>query len=164
MNRAGLFCRNSRAMHALPATSPEHYLTGTSAMAIPSPDTPFVDWHFVDTFLEGKASFRVAGNNFPDTSALLGSHGVHECSGTLRRHGVPLPPDRGFYAANRARALLDLIVSNLQQARRPDHHRLEDYCDNEADARPLRAQLQSLRDRLDDASQRRLLDEWLAQQ
>ena len=151
-------------MNELPATSPEHYLTGTSAMAIPSRDTAFVDWHFVDTFLAGKASFRVAGFNFPDTSLLLGRHGVHECSGTLRRHGVRLAPDRAFYAANRDRALLDLIVSNLQQARRPDHLRLDDYCDNEADARPLRMQLQSLRDRLPDAAQRRLLDEWLAQQ
>jgi hypothetical protein len=137
-------------MSALPATSPDHYLTGTSAMAIPSPDTPFVDWHFVDAFL--------------DTSSLLGSHGVHECSGTLRRHGVPLPLDRNFYAANRDRALLDLIISNLLQTRRPDHLRLEDYCDNEADALPLRVQLQSLCDRLDDPAQRRLLEEWLAQQ
>jgi hypothetical protein len=151
-------------MPSLPATSPEHYLTGTSAMAIPSPDTPFVDWHFVDTFLEGKASFRVAGTNFPDTTALLGSLGIHECSGILRRHGVPLPPDRGFYAANRDRALLDLIVSNLQQARRPDHLRLVDFCEDEADSRPLRELLQTLRHLLTDPTQRRLLDEWLAQQ
>jgi len=150
-------------MQELPATSPEHYLTGTSAMAIPSPETPFVDWHFVDTFLEGKASFRVAGANFPDTSVLLGNRGVRECSATLRRLGVPLPPGHDFYAANRDRALLDLIVSNLLQSRRPDHLRLEDYCEDETDARPLRRQLEDLRQRLD-AAARRLLNEWLALQ
>ena len=149
-------------MHALPATSPEHYLTGTSAMTIPSRDTLFVDWHFTDTFLAGKARFRIAGINFPDTSGLLGDLGVHECGGTLRQHGVALPPDRPFYAANRDRAVLDLIVGNLQKARRPDHLRLEDYCENDADAQQLRAHLLTLRDRLDDAAQRRQLDEWLA--
>jgi len=55
-------------------------------------------------------------------------------------------------------------VSNLQSVRRPDHLRLEDYCDDEVDSQHLRAQLLTLRDRLDDATQRRLLNEWLAQQ
>ena len=55
-------------MTALPATTPEHYLTGTSAMTIPDGEAAFVNWHFVDTFLDGRASFRIAGRNFPDTS------------------------------------------------------------------------------------------------
>src|SRR5438093_13228228 len=100
-------------MNTLPATTPEHYLTGTSAMTIPGGDSSFVNWHFVDTFPEGRASFRVAGRNFPDTSAVLGFTGVRECSAILRQSGVALPPGRTFYAANRDRALLDLILGNL---------------------------------------------------
>ena len=65
--------QNVSRLHVKPAsTSPEHYLTGISAMTIPSPDMSFVNWHFVDTFLSGKAGFRAAGINFPDTSKLPG--------------------------------------------------------------------------------------------
>jgi hypothetical protein len=51
----------------------------------------------------------IAGRNFPDTSALLGTTGVRECSSILRRSGVELPASRKFYAANRDRARLDLF-------------------------------------------------------
>ena len=150
-------------MTALPATTPEHYLTGTSAMTIPDGEAAFVNWHFVDTFLDGRASFRIAGRNFPDTSALLGTAGVRECAAVLRGSGVPLPAGSTFYAANRDRAFLDLLLGNLQQGRRPDHLRIDDYSDADTDAEPLRAEIQRLRGRLE-AAQIRLLDEWLAQQ
>jgi len=152
------------AMITLPATTPEHYLTGTSAMTIPDGEAAFVNWHFVDTFLEGRASFRIAGRNFPDTSPLLGSTGVRECSAILRQSGVTLPPGRMFYAANRDRALLDMILGNLRQGRRPDHLRLTDFSDTEADAEHLRTEIRLLRDRLEVADQAQLLDEWLMQQ
>lgn len=133
-------------------------------MTIPSDDTAFVDWHFVDTFLGGKASFRIAGRNFPDTSAILGSKGVRECAAILRRGGVDLPPNSSFYAANRDRALLDLILGNLQQCRRLDHLRINDYCDDDADSDRLKIEIRRLRDWLENAQQVRLLDEWLAMQ
>jgi len=151
-------------MITLPATTPEHYLTGTSAMTIPDGEVAFVNWHFVDTFLEGRASFRIAGRNFPDTSPLLGSTGVRECSAILRQSGVTLPPGRMFYAANRDRALLDMILGNLRQGRRPDHLRIADFSDTEADAEHLRTEIRLMRDRLEVADQAQLLDEWLMQQ
>ena len=151
-------------MTALPATTPEHYLTGTSAMTIPDGEAAFVNWHFVDTFLDGRASFRIAGRNFPDTSSLLGSSGIRECAAILRGSGVPLPAGSTFYAANRNRAFLDLLLGNLQQGRRPDHLRIDDYSDADTDAEPLWAEIQRLRGRLEEAAQIRLLDEWLAQQ
>ena len=151
-------------MTTLPATTPEHYLTGTSAMTIPSHDTPFVNWHFVDTFLGSKADFRVAGINFSDTSALLGTSGVRECRDTLRRLGAPLPATQAFYAANRDRAFLDLLVGNLQNGRRPDHLRIDECCDTDAEAAALRDQVAALRPRLAEAGRLRQLDEWLAQQ
>jgi hypothetical protein len=151
-------------MSDLPRTSPEHYLTGSSAMTIPSEETDFVDWHFVDTFLSGKASFRVAGVNFPDTSGWLGSFGVRECGDTLRRCGVSLLPEDSFYAANRDRALLDLLIHNLQMGRRPDHLRLEMYCDSEAERERLKELVRQLGMSLRDKSQISHLEEWLAQQ
>ena len=151
-------------MNALPHTTPEHYLTGTSAMTIPDGEASFVNWHFVDTFLDGRASFRVAGVNFPDTSALLGTTGVRECSAALRQSGVDLAPGQVFYAANRDRALLDLLLGNLQQGRRPDHLRIADYAESNADAEHLRAEVRALRARLTVAVQAQLLDDWLAMQ
>ncbi len=151
-------------MNALPATSPEHYLTGTSAMAIPSPETSFVNWHFVDTFISGRADFRLAGINFPDTSALLGASGVRECGETLRRLGAHLPPMQTFYAANRDRAFLDMLLGNLQRGRRPDHLRIMDCCDGESEAQSLHDQIDSLRSRLSDSAQLRHLEAWLAEQ
>lgn len=148
-------------MNTLPDTSPEHYLTGSSAMNIPSGGTAFVDWHFVDTFLDGRASFRVAGRNFPDTSAVLGNRGVRECASILRQSGVALPAGSRFYAADRNRALLDMILANLLQGRRPDHLRIENYADTEAEAGQLRDEIRGLRERLTEP-QARLLDEWLA--
>lgn len=148
----------------LPVTSPEHYLTGTSAMTIPSPDTSFVNWHFVDTFLSGKADFRVAGVNFPDTSTLLGRRGVHECAATLRRLGVELPADRPFYSANRDRAFLDLLVGNLIQERAPDHLRIEECCDTEEEMSHLRQEAEALLHRLPETRQVRHLEAWLAGQ
>jgi hypothetical protein len=97
-------------MLTVPVTSPEHYLTGTSAMTIPS----------------------------PDTSTLLGRRGVHECATTLRRLGVELPTDRPFYSANRDRAFLDQLVGNLIQDRAPDHLRIEECCDTEEEMNHLR--------------------------
>lgn len=151
-------------MTALPATTPEHYLTGTSAMTIPDGEAAFVNWHFVDTFLDGRASFRIAGRNFPDTSALLGTAGVRECAAILRDSGVPLPVGSTFYAANRDRAFLDLLLGNLQQGRRPDHLRIDDYSDADNDSETLRVEIGRLRERLEEAAQIRLLDEWLTLQ
>lgn len=151
-------------MTRLPETTAVHYLTGTSAMAIPSEDSAFVDWHFVDGFLDGKASFRIAGTNFPETTSVLGNLGVRECGEALRRAGVPLPKDRPFFAANRDRALLDMILANLGAHRRPDHLRLEDYFDSAAERESFERHLDALALKLDDERQRTLLAGWRAAQ
>ncbi len=151
-------------MASLPTTSPEHYLTGTSAMTIPSSDTSFVDWHFVDTFINEKARFRVAGKDMPDTSALLGNFGVRECSDTLRRGGVKLSERQSVWAANRDRALLDMIISNVMKNRRPDHIRLEQYFEDEADRKTFEQQLAKVRTKTEALLHPDLLDQWIAQQ
>ncbi len=148
----------------LPSTSPEHYLTGTSAMAIPSRGTSFLDWHFVDAFLGQRAEFRLAGVNFPDTTRYLGQRGVRECGQTLRELGVAMPDEARFYAADRDRAFLDLLVRHLMQGRRPDHLRVEDFCEDAHDAEELLAAVGDLRAKLAEPAQERLLNEWLESQ
>lgn len=151
-------------MSPLPDTTLQHYLTGTSAMAIPDGEADFVNWHFMDTFLGGKASFRIAGRNFPDTAALFGTTGVRECSDILRRSGVELPASRQFYAANRDRALLDLVVANVQQGKTLDHLRIEDFADTEAEVTHLREMFQSLQSRLESPDHVRRIQDWLQHQ
>lgn len=151
-------------MKTLPITTPEHYLTGTSAMTIPSSGTSFVNWHFVETFLEGKADYRIAGVNFPDTTPLLGQSGVRECGDLMRRLGAPLPADTAFYSADRDRAFLDLLVSQLRHGRLPDHLRVEDCCETEDEATHLIQQAAALKPLLDNESQIKLLDQWLTRQ
>jgi hypothetical protein len=151
-------------MSHLPDTTLQHYLTGTSAMTIPDGEGDFVNWHFTDTFLGGKASFRIAGRNFPDTAALFGTTGVRECSEILRRSGVELSASQKFYAANRDRALLDLVVANVQQGKTLDHLRIEDFADSEAEAAHLHELFQSLYSRLESPDQIRCIQKWLQHQ
>lgn len=144
----------------LPSTSPEHYLTGTSAMAIPSRGTSFLDWHFTDAFLAEKADFRLAGVNFPDTSFFLGRQGVRECGQTLREMGVKMESASPFYAADRNRAFLDLLMSHVMNGRRPDHLRVVDFCEDTHDAEELLSAVDDLRTKLADPAQMRVLNEW----
>jgi hypothetical protein len=151
-------------MSTLPATTEQHYLTGTSAMAIPSNGTDFVDWHFVDSFINGRAQFRIAGVNFPDTTPVLALSGVRECSDVLRRAGLPLEKTKRFYAADRDRALLDLLLFNLASHRRPDHLRLQDFFECEIEQAGFELKLETLSRSLQNPLERSLLEEWRRQQ
>ncbi len=66
---------------ALPETSPERYLTGTSALSIPTDEGDVADWHFDVAFLRQGTRFRVAGVNIPSTQKILGQEGIREYSG-----------------------------------------------------------------------------------
>lgn len=134
-------------------------------MTIPSPDTPFVDWHFVDTFLNGKARFRVAGmGDTPDTSMILGSFGVRECGDALRRGGVQLDAQEPVWAATRDRALLDMIIGNVMKNRRPDHIQLDQYFENDVDRKTFEQQLAQVRTKTEALLHPDLLDQWMMQQ
>jgi hypothetical protein len=133
-------------------------------MTIPLEGTSFVNWHFVDTFLNGRARLRVAGKNFMDTTPLLGREGIRECAEELRRGGVALEAGRSFWAADRNRALLDLVLSNIAQGRSPDHLRLEDYFENEADRASFERQIATLKTKIQDRLQTHLLEQWMQHQ
>ena len=89
---------------------------------------------------------------------------MRECAAILRGSGVALPAGSTFYAANRDRAFLDLLLGNLLLGRRPDHLRIADYSDADTDADHLRTEILRLRERLEAGAQTKLLDEWLALQ
>jgi hypothetical protein len=151
-------------MNPLPDTSETHYLTGSAALNIPNPDGSFADWHFTETFLSGRRSCWVAGREAPDTTHLLGSYGIRECSEVLRRFGVPIPVGQSVFAANHVRATLDMIVASLAKGRIPHHVTIDDMLDTEPVRREFDEQLALLKTRIQDAGALALLAAWEAEQ
>ena len=93
-------------MNAFPHTSERNYITGKAALNVPNEDGSFADWHFDEVFLSGRGKIRIAGQDTPETAALLGNYGIRECGGVLRRFGVSLPTDDKVYAASTVLAIL----------------------------------------------------------
>ena len=151
-------------MNTLPVTSRDHYLTGQAALNIPMEDGRFADWHFSEVFLSGRGRFQVAGENFPDTTHLLGFYGIRECSEVLRRHGLSLPASERVFAANPVRAALDLVLSAVSNGKVPLHVTLDDTLDDGAMRQDFDAQLQSLKRRMADRAALSLLEQWEQQQ
>ena len=154
----------SGVMTQFPSTSQEHYLTGQAALNIPNEDGSFADWHFTEVFLSGRGRFPIAGENFPDTTELLGSYGIRECAGVLRRFGLVLGEGEKVYAANHVRAVLDLVVKTLSKGRIPEHVTIEDILDTPEGRRELQEQLHRLKERITDRVTLSLLEQWEQQQ
>lgn len=151
-------------MNKIPDTTPTCYLTGSSALNIPSEEGDFSDWHFTETFLGNKTTFRVAGQNFVDTNPLLGDYGIRECSNILRRHGLPIESDRKVYAANFVRATLDLVYKNIAENRLPSHLRLDDIFDDDTLQHEFLQKLQQLKSQVSDSVKLTLINQWEQQQ
>ncbi|TXH56089.1 MAG: hypothetical protein E6Q89_05885 [Bacteroidia bacterium] len=149
-------------MNTLPKTSEKHYLTGSSALNIPTEDGDFSDWHFTETFFKNKAKFKVAGRNFIDTSNLFGDYGVKECSDTLRRYGLTI--EAKVYVANHIRAVLDMIYKNISEETLPSHIVLDDIFDDEKPQKELLKQLEQIKSKITDKVQLTLLNQWEKQQ
>lgn len=101
----------------LPPTSAKHYLTGKTALNIPSPEGTG-DWHFAETF-EGFAGrtpkhFLVAGIDTVDTTRFLGDEGIYNCREQLLKRGINLAPGP-IYAADHYRAIVDMILNALHR-------------------------------------------------
>ena len=144
-------------------TTPDAYLTGTAALSIPTADGNVADWHFDATFLSEGTRFRVAGANFPSTSALLGRFGIRECADVLRARAVPLPADKRFYAATYPRAVLDLLLTTTADHKQPAFLRASDLLDDD-DLQSVLDQLGAVRALLTDCVQLTLIDQWIDEQ
>lgn len=103
----------------IPETTQEAYITGTSALNVPTEDGHFADWHFTETFLTAGTRFRVAGQNYPSTADVFGKFGIRECGVILRDYGVPLESSKAVYVANYVRGLyLILFTISLESINR----------------------------------------------
>lgn len=147
----------------LPPTTHQNYLTGTSALNIPTDDGDFADWHFDETFLRTGTRFRVAGLNYPSTVEWLGTMGVRECSSVLRARGVDLPQGQSVYAATYPRAVLDLILNETKK------HAAPSYVDatsllSPSDLQIVFEQIERVRPAITDPLQLHLIDQWTQEQ
>ncbi len=114
-------------MPHLPDTTETEYLTGITALNIPTEDGDFSD-----TFLRRKTRLRIAGKNSADTTKILGNYGIQECSNLLRRYGVNIPEEKKVYSADFVRALLDMVYTNTLENRIPEHLQVEEILDDES--------------------------------
>jgi hypothetical protein len=148
----------------IPETTETEYLTGITALNIPTEEGDFSDWHFMDTFLRGKVHFRIAGKNIADTTPLLSNYGIRECSDLLRRYGVDIPQGQKVYSADFVRALLDLVYANVLENRVPDHLRVDDILDDEVLQTSFFNKLQELQAQIQNQVHRNLIRQWESEQ
>jgi hypothetical protein len=148
---------------ALPETSPERYLTGTSALSIPTDEGDVADWHFDAAFLRQGTPFRVAGVNFPSTEKILGQEGSRECSAVLRKRSVLIPEGKQFYAATYAKAILDLVLTMTGEHKQASFLRASDLLP-ERELNSVLSRLKELKVRISDPVQLSLIDQWIQEQ
>lgn len=147
----------------IPETTQEAYITGTSALNVPTEDGHFADWHFTETFLTPGTRFRVAGKNYPSTADVFGKFGIRECGEILRDYGVPLEPGKAVYVANYVRALLDLVYNLTREHKSPDFLKLDDFLEEKDKAETL-SMIDAIKAKIADTVQLNLLDQWEHQQ
>jgi hypothetical protein len=146
-------------MNTIPETSETAYITGATALNIPTEDGDFSDWHFTETFLRGKTRLRIAGQNSADTTEILGSYGIRECSNLLRRYGVDIPKDQKVYSADFVRALLDSVYTSILENRIP-FFQVEEVLDDESQQASFFEKLQKIKAHIQNQSQRDMLCQW----
>lgn len=150
--------------NTIPPTSEKEYLTGRTALNIPYEDGTFADWHFSEVFLSGRGGFHRAGKEVPDTSEILGSYGIRECSDVLRRFGVPVEEGKKVYAANHIRAILDLVLRSIQKHKLPAHIYAPDMLDDTESMQELQKQIYRVKQSIQDTIALSLLETWETQQ
>ena len=151
-------------MLPLPDTTETEYFTGITALNIPTEDGDFSDWHFTDTFLRGKVRLRIAVKDSADTTPILGSYGIRECSNLLRRYGVNIPEDKKVYSADFVRALLDMVYTNTLENRIPEHLQVKEILDDELQQEIFFKKLQELKKHIPNRSQLDMICHWESKQ
>jgi len=157
---------NEKQLSILPATSKKHYLTGVTALNIPSPDGTSGDWHFHETFYgrgEIKPKFMLAGEGEElNTNFILQDFGIYECSGTLRHLGVAV--DNKVYAANHHRAILDMLYRSVKLLRKsPTHIKIDDWLDTEEQKKLLLNKIKDLEPYME-KDEWQMIQTWLLEQ
>lgn len=147
----------------IPETTNENYITGTSALNVPTEDGKFADWHFTETFLTTGTRFRIAGQNYPSTSDIFGNYGIRECGTILREYGVYIEPNKKVYVANYIRAILDLVYNITKEHQSADFLKLDDYFEEQEKSEVFN-KINSIKSQVTDIIQLKLLNQWEYQQ
>lgn len=141
-------------------TSHKHYLTGMTALNIPTEDGKVADWHFVDAILNKNKRLKVAGVNTVDTNDIFGSYGIRECSSVLKNRGLPLANETKVYSADFVRAILDMLYDNLEKNHTPKHIEIDELLEDHADRVEFLRQYKTLKSNITDHTKLDLLLEW----
>ncbi|MDO6514394.1 MarR family winged helix-turn-helix transcriptional regulator [Neptuniibacter sp. 2_MG-2023] len=145
----------------LPKTSPRHYLTGMSALNIPSNEGTG-DWHFIETFEGGSRStlgpFFIAGDDYSDTYEFLGLDGIKEVSEVLRKAGLSV--NDKLFAANHYRAMIDMIYDKLTKGLTLESYKADDWFPRKRDKEKLGQYIKKIYYSIDPVKQQRL-EEWM---
>lgn len=93
--------------------SPLRYITGTTALNIPS-ENGSGDWHYTGAFFlrrKNKSPYFVAGEGLAiNTKELFGLVGIEDMKAKLNRLGIRFKGDKAL-VANHTRACADLVIA-----------------------------------------------------
>jgi hypothetical protein len=111
---------------AIPETNLGHYISFKHALNLRYPDEDTGDWHFQSAFFyevdrhPSKCSIPLAGlGETVDTVISLGTRGIRDMANVMAQVQIPTKPNQPVYVANHYRAIADLAMLELQQARIP---------------------------------------------
>lgn len=122
----GLSKKSDLCQVAIPETDLEHYISFKHALNLRYPDEDTGDWHFQSAFFfradchPSDCSIPLAGlGETVDTVASLGTKGIRDMANVMVQAHIPTKPNQPVYVANHYRAIADLAMLELQQARIP---------------------------------------------
>lgn len=118
-------------------TSPHYYVSGMTALNIPSP-TLTGGWHLTSLLSKKEVAIHLAGEGaaaFVNTNPTLGTQGVYECGHILIEMGAELPEGMKVYAADHYRSIFDLLIMAARKHQNPSFIYLPDYFDSPKEKR-----------------------------
>jgi hypothetical protein len=139
-------------------TSSEKYLTGNTALNIPTEDGDFADWHGTSIFSSGNSKYIIAGENSRDTNNIFGSYGVRECSSIIKQYFGLVFSDK-VYAANYIRALLDIVFNTSFDGRKPTK-KVRDILSKSFEQSEFWKRFNILKKQINNKIQLQILTEW----
>jgi hypothetical protein len=166
-HRPGPFSGTSttRGRVTIPETSPQRYIGGMAALNLPSPEGTG-DWHMEQTFFrerEHRSRSFISGVGCPtDTTHVLGQAGIYDCTAVLAELGIP-HEGTVAYAANHARAIVDLVLGAVLRSESPEFVVMDDWMPRACDKRAVLDLLTSATQSLTPAQKGKVLA-WQARQ
>jgi len=118
------------------------YITGVSALNIPTPDNRQPDWHAFGMWQKGRFSQNLKTVNAP--TDILGDRGLRDVTEIFRLNGFARKDGEPVYCASPERALCDLGYSLIKSHGRI-HFKIDDFLVEEFDLIELKIYLDLLK-------------------